>query len=112
MWSDDAAALSASPLSDSSRLGHAVGSHGLDEDRDRILGGLAGLAGRDMGGDRLARVVVEEPEAHARASASQHVLGRVELPARVRGRLDEPPSGRARLPIRLQANDTCLAEDP
>ena len=101
--------FSATPLSDSSRCGHAVGGDGLVEDRDR---GLGGLTPRDVGGDRVAGVVVDELEDHALASAGQHVLGRVELPARVRCRVDEPAPRRAGLLLRLEPGDAGLAEDP
>jgi hypothetical protein len=82
-------------------------------DRDRVLGGLTGCdMGGDMGGEGVAEVVVDELEDHALASAGQDVLGGVELPARVRGRVDEPPPRRARLLLRLPTSDTGLTEDP
>ncbi len=82
---------------------------GLVEDRDR---GLDGLTCGDVGGDRLAGVVVLELEDHAFSSAGQHVFGRVELPARVRRRIDEPPPRRAGLLARFAARDAGLTEDP
>jgi len=101
--------FSASPLSHQQPLGHTVGGHRLVEDRDRVLGGLTGC---DMGGDRVAGVVVDELEDHALASTGQYVVGRVELPARVRCRVDEPTPRRTGLLPRLDPSDTGLAEDP
>ena len=90
-------------------LGHAVGGHRLVEDRDRVLGGLTGC---DMGGDRVAGVVVDELEDHALASAGQDVVGGVEVPARVRGRVDQPPPRRTWPLARLQPSNAGLTEDP
>ena len=80
-------------------LGHTVRGDGLVEHGDR---GLGGLARRDVGGDRVAGVVVDELEDHALASAGEHVLGGVQLPARIRCRIDEPAPRRAWLLLRLE----------
>ena len=58
---------------------------------------LGGLSGRDVGSDGEAGMVVLELEDHALATTLEDVLGRVELPARVRCRVDEPAIRRARL---------------
>jgi hypothetical protein len=55
-----------------------------------------------VGGDRVTGMVIDELEDHAGAPAGQHVLGGVELPARVRRRVDEPAPCRARFLLRLQ----------
>ena len=83
--------------------------HCLVEHRDRRAGGLTP---RDVGGDRVAGVVVDELEDHALAPTGEHVLGRIELPARVRCGVHEPAPCRAWLLLRLEPCDTGLAEDP
>ena len=55
-------------------------------------GALGGFTPGDMGGDREPGVVVDELEDHAFATTGQHILGAVELPARVRRRINEPPN--------------------
>ncbi|KQW96046.1 hypothetical protein ASC84_22025 [Acinetobacter sp. Root1280] len=90
-------------------LRHAVGGHGLVEHDDR---GVGGLTPRDVGGDRVAGVVVDELEDHARAPTSEDVLGGIELPARVRCGVDEPTPCRAWLLLRLQTCHPGFAEDP
>lgn len=46
-------------------------------------------------------MVILELEDHALSSAGEHVLGRIKLPAGVRGRVDEQAVCRARLLPRL-----------
>lgn len=72
---------------------------------------LGGLTGRDIGGDGEAGVVVLELEDHTLPPGGEDVLGGVELPARVRCRVDEPAIRRARLLPRLLAGDPGLTED-
>ena len=55
-----------------------------------------------MGRDGVAGVVVDELEDHAFAAAGEDVFGRVELPACVRRRIDEPPIRGPRLLPRLR----------
>ncbi len=85
-----------------------MGGDGLVHHGDRVLDGLGGC---DVGGDRVAGVVVDELEGHARTPAVEHVLGRIELPACIRGRVDEPPPCRAGLLFRLKTSHTGLTED-
>jgi hypothetical protein len=90
-------------------LGNAMGGHGLVEHDDRRLGGLAP---GDVGRDRVAGVVVDELEDHALAPTGEHVLGGIELPAGVRGRIHEPAPGRPRFLPRLQTCHAGGSEDP
>lgn len=85
-----------------------MGGDGFVKHRDRRLGGLT--VGH-VGGDGVAGVVVDELKDHALAPAAEHVLGRIELPARVGGRVDEPPPRRTGLFLRLEASHAGLAED-
>ena len=62
--------------------------------------------------DRVAGVVVDELKDHALASAGQHVLGGVELPAGVRRRIDKPAPRRAWFLLRLEPGHAGLTEDP
>jgi len=79
-----------------------VSDDALVHDRDRCLSCLA--AGH-VGGDRESGVVVDELEDHALAAPSEDVLGGVELPARVRGGIDETAPRRSRLLLRFEARD-------
>ena len=81
----------------------------LVEHRDRCF---SGLAARHVRGDREARMIVLELEDHAGPAVGEDVLGRIQLPARVRCRIDEPPPGRARPLPRLQSSHASFAEDP
>ena len=53
-----------------------------------------------MGRHREAGVIIDELEDHAFAAAGEDILGRVQLPARVRRRVDEPAIRSARLLLR------------
>ena len=57
-------------------------------------------------------MIVLELEDHAGPAVGEDVLGRIQLPARVRCRIDEPPPGRARPLPRLQSSHASFAEDP
>ena len=81
----------------------------LVEHRDRCF---SGLAARHVRGDREARMIVLELEDHAGPAVGEDVLGRIQLPARVRCRIDKPPPGRARPLPRLQSSHASFAEDP
>lgn len=54
-------------------------------------GSFSGFTPGNVGGDREAGVVVDELEDDAFLSAAEDIFGRVELPARVRRRIDKPP---------------------
>jgi hypothetical protein len=88
---------SVTPLSEQP-LGHPVGVDGPVEQDDRVLGGLGP---RDVGDHGVAGMVVDELKDHGLASAGQDVLGRGELPARVRRRLGELSPCRAWSLLRL-----------
>ena len=90
-------------------LRHAVGGDALVEHGDR---GVAGFPRSDQGGDRQATVVVLELEDDGLAPAGQDVLGGVQLPAGVGGRIDEPAPGRAGALAGLAAGHALAAEDP
>lgn len=96
------------PIVGQESLGHAVGINGFVHHNGCVLGGLTEC---DVGGDRIAGVVVDELEDHALTAAAEHVLGRVELPARIGGRVDEPPPCRARLLLGLKTSHASIAED-
>lgn len=66
----------------------------------------------NVGGQGEAGVVVDELEDHALATTRQDVLGGVELPARVRGRVDEPAPRGAGFLLRFSPGDARGAEDP
>lgn len=56
-------------------------------------------------------MIVDELEDHTLTPAAQHVLGRIQLPARIRGRVDEPPPCRGGLLLRLKTSHVSLTED-
>jgi hypothetical protein len=85
-----------------------VRGDGLLHHRDRPLGRLTR---RDVGGDGVTGVVVDELEDHACPAAGEDVVGRVQLPARVRGGIDESSVGGPRLLPRLGPGDVRVAED-
>jgi hypothetical protein len=85
-----------------------VRGDGLLHHRDRPLGRLTR---RDVGGDGVTGVVVDELEDHACLAAGEDVVGRVQLPARVRGGIDESAVGGPRLLPRLGPGDVRVAED-
>ena len=89
-------------------LRHPVLRDALLHDCERALGGLTGC---DVGGDGEAGVIVFELEDHTLAAALEDLLGGVELPARVRGRIHEPAIRGPWLLLRLQPGDPGLAED-
>lgn len=90
-------------------LRHAVGGDALVEHGDR---GVAGLPRSNQGGDRQAGVVVLQLEDDGLAPAGQDVLGGVQPPAGVGGRIDEPAPGRAGALAGLAAGHALAAEDP
>jgi len=79
----------------------------LRDDVDRRIGGLTS---GDVGCDSEAGVVVDELEDHALATTGENVLGRVQLPARVRRGIHEPPERRARSLLRLRPGNSRIAE--
>ena len=72
---------------------------------------LGGFTPGDMGRDREPRVVIDELEDHAFATPSQHAFGAVELPTRVRCRIDEPAKRGPRLLPRLDPGNSRLTKD-
>ena len=86
-----------------------MGGDALVEHGDR---GVAGFPRSDQPGDRQATVVVLELEDDGLAPAGQDVLGGVQLPAGVGGRIDEPAPGRAGALAGLAAGHALAAEDP
>ena len=88
-------------------LRHAVGGDALVEHGDR---GVAGLPRSNQGGDRQAAVVVLQLEDDGLAPAGQDVLGGVQLPAGVGGRIDEPAPGRAGALAGLAAGHALAAQ--
>ena len=66
----------------------------------------------DVGGDGETGMVVDELEDHAFAAYGQNVFGAVELPARLRRRIDEPPISGPRFLPRLQTDNPCVTENP
>ena len=71
-----------------------------------------GFAPGDVGGDGEAGMAVDELKDHALAAAGEDVLGRVELPARVRCGIHEPPIRGPRLLPRFGLRNTRVTEDP
>ena len=63
-----------------------MGCDALLHDRDRTLGRFTP---GHVGGDREAGVVVDELEDHAFATTGQNVFGSIELPTRVRRRINK-----------------------
>jgi hypothetical protein len=90
-------------------LRNPVRGDALPHHRDRSLGGFTPS---NMGGDREPGVIVDELEDHAFATGSQNIFGRIQLPARVRRRINEPPERRPRFLPRLDPGNPGLAEDP
>jgi hypothetical protein len=64
-----------------------------------------------VGGDGVTGVVVDELEDHACPAAGEDLVGRVQLPARVRGGIDESSVGGPRLLPRPGPGDVRAAED-
>ena len=64
-----------------------------------------------MGAHGVARVIVDQLQDDARTSAGQNVFGAVELPARIRCGIDEPPPRRAGLLFRFTPGYSGIAED-
>lgn len=100
--------LSAIPLSVNNRCGIPLGCDPFPEDSDS---GLRVLAGSDQGSDSEAGVVVLELEDHTTASLGQDIAGGIELPACVRGGVDEAAVCRAGFLFRLCADLVTLAEN-
>jgi hypothetical protein len=65
-----------------------------------------------VGADREPGVAVDELEDHAFASAGQDVFGCVQLPARVRRRINKPTILGSRFLLRLEPSNARVAEDP
>lgn len=85
-----------------------MGGNSLVHHRDR---GRDSLAGGDVGGDRVEGVVIDELKDHALTAAAEHVLGGIQLPTRIRGRIHKPPPRRAGLFLRLKTSHASLTED-
>ncbi len=68
------------------------------DDRDRTS---RGFAPSNMGRDGQAGVIVDELEDHTLPTAGEDIFGAVQLPARVRRRINEPTVRRPRLLLRL-----------
>ena len=75
-------------------------------------GALGGFSSGDMGGDSEAGVVVDELEDHAFAAPGQHIFDAIELPTRVRCRINEPAERGPRFLPRLDPGHSRIAENP
>jgi len=108
---DTAAArrVESGPVVGEQSLGYSMSRNRLVKHGDR---GVGGLARRYVGAHGVARMIIYELQDDAPASTGEDVFGAVELPARIRRGVDEPPPRRAGLLSRLMASHTGLAEDP
>ncbi|QSZ51763.1 hypothetical protein AYX19_01160 [Paenarthrobacter ureafaciens] len=87
----------------------SVAFDGLGNDGD--CGG-AGFAGCDQGRQRQTRMIIDELEDGYLLAAGELPFGRVDLPARVGLRIDEPFVGASRLLPRFGHHDTGPGKDP
>ena len=83
-----------------------------DAFRDHSNRSGRGFTPGNMSCDRQPRVVVDELEDHELATPSENVVRPVQLPARVRRGIDEPPIRGPRFFPRLKPGNARVAEDP